>query len=198
MNGDIKSRIPFRLDRLPWSRWHVMVVIALGFTWILDGLEVTLVGVIGSVLISPRTLNFTSSDVGLVATSYLIGAVVGAIFFAQLTDLHGRKRLFMVTLGTYIIGTVLTAFSFNFPSFFLFRFITGLGIGGEYAAINSAIDELIPSNYRGRVDLTINGSWWIGTIVGSMTSLYLLNPKIFPIDLGWRFAFQKKMLRGNC
>ncbi|WP_287950647.1 MFS transporter [Acidiplasma sp.] len=187
--NELKSRIPFRLDRLPFSRWHVLVVIALGFTWILDGLEVTMVGVIGSVLISPKTLDFTSAEVGFVATAYLIGAVIGSVFFAELTDIHGRKKLFMVTLIVYILGTVFTAFSFNFPSFFLFRFITGLGIGGEYAAINSAIDELMPSKYRGRIDLAINGSWWVGTIVGSIGSLYLLNTSIFPINLGWRLSF---------
>ncbi|BCU70113.1 MFS transporter [Stygiolobus caldivivus] len=185
----IHTNIPFRLDRLPWSPWHVLVVISLGITWILDGLEVTIVGVIGDVLESPKTLALSSFEVGFLGTAYLIGAVIGAIFFSYLTDRYGRKKLFMITLATYIGGTVASAFSWNFASIALFRTITGLGIGGEYSAINSAIDELIPARVRGHVDLAINGSWWVGTIVGSILSIYLLNPHIFPIDVGWRLAF---------
>ncbi|BBG23101.1 MFS transporter [Sulfuracidifex tepidarius] len=188
-NGKTKTDIPFRLDRLPWSRWHVLVVVALGITWILDGLEVTIVGVISDVLQKPTTLALSSFEAGFLGTAYLIGAVVGAIVFSYLTDKYGRKRLFMITLGTYIVGTVLSAFSFNFASIAVFRIITGLGIGGEYSAINSAIDELIPARVRGWVDLAINGSWWVGTMVGSALSLYLLNPAFFPIDLGWRLSF---------
>ncbi|ARM74817.1 MFS transporter [Acidianus manzaensis] len=185
----IRTNIPFRLDRLPWSPWHVLVVIALGITWILDGLEVTIVGVISDVLTKPSTLALTDFEAGFLGTAYLIGAVVGAIFFSYLTDKYGRKKLFMITLGTYIAGTLLSAVSFNFISIATFRTITGLGIGGEYSAINSAIDELIPARVRGWVDLAINGSWWIGTIMGSALSLYILNPAIFPINLGWRLAF---------
>lgn len=185
----IRTNIPFRLDRLPWSRWHVLVVIALGITWILDGLEVTIVGVIGDVLTRPNTLNLNDVEVGFLGTAYLIGAVIGAVIFSYLTDKYGRKRLFMVSLGTYIAGTLLSAISWNFASIAIFRAITGLGIGGEYSAINSAIDELIPARVRGWVDLAVNGSWWIGTIAGSALSLYLLNPHKFPIDLGWRLAF---------
>lgn len=185
----IRTNIPFRLDRLPWSPWHVLVVISLGITWILDGLEVTIVGIIGDVLRSPKTLGLSSFEVGFLGTAYLIGAVIGAIIFSYLTDRYGRKRLFMITLGTYVAGTVASAFSWNFISIAIFRTITGLGIGGEYSAINSAIDELIPARVRGWVDLAINGSWWIGTIVGSILSLYILNPAIFPINLGWRLAF---------
>ncbi len=189
MANKVKTDIPFRLDRLPWSKWHVLVVIALGITWILDGLEVTIVGIISDVLQKPQTLNLTTFEASFLGTAYLIGAVVGAVVFSYLTDKYGRKKLFMVTLGTYILGTVLSAFSFNFLSIAIFRTITGLGIGGEYSAINSAIDELIPARVRGWVDLAINGSWWIGTIVGSGLSIYLLNPSIFPIDLGWRLSF---------
>ncbi|WP_232463159.1 MFS transporter [Sulfolobus acidocaldarius] len=185
----IRTKIPYRLDRLPWSRWHILVVIALGITWVLDGLEVTIVGVISSVLTRPQTLNLTEFQASFLGTAYILGAVIGAIVFSYLTDKYGRKKLFMVMLGIYVAGTVLSALSWNFLSIALFRTITGLGIGGEYSAINSAIDELIPARVRGWVDLAINGSWWIGTMVGSALSLYLLNPHEFPIDLGWRLSF---------
>jgi MFS family permease len=184
-----RTDIPARMDRLPWGSWHWRVILALGVTWIIDGLEVTLVGAIGGVLEDRRTLHFSAAEIGGLGTSYLLGAVVGALFFGYLTDRLGRKRLFSITLGVYLIAAFLTAFSWNFWSFAVFRFFTGAGIGGEYAAINSAIDELIPARVRGRVDLAINGSYWIGAAVGSLASLVLLNPRILSIDLGWRLGF---------
>src|SRR5947209_4207066 len=181
--------IPARMDRLPWARWHWLVVISLGITWILDGLEVTIVGAIAGVLGEKSTLHLSGSQIGFAGSAYLIGAVVGALFFSYLTDRLGRKNLFMVTLLVYLGGTVLTAFSWNFWTFIIFRFITGTGIGGEYSAINSAIDELIPARVRGHVDLAINGSWWVGTAVGSALTLLLLDPNIIPHSLGWRLCF---------
>ncbi len=181
--------IPARLDRLPWSRFHWVIVIALGITWILDGLEVTLVGAISGVLQDPETLHFTSPEIGLTASLYLTGAVLGSLFFGYLTDRLGRKKLFFITLGVYLTGTLLTAFSWNLWSFIIFRFMTGSGIGGEYAAINSAIDELMPARVRGWVDLIINGSFWIGAAGGSLASILLLDPNVFPVDIGWRMGF---------
>jgi MFS family permease len=154
----ITTDVPARMDRLPWGRWHWRVVIALGITWIIDGLEVTLVGAIGGVLGHKETLHFTEKQIGLLGTAYLVGAVLGALVFGYLTDKLGRKKLFMVTLGVYLVAAFCTAFSWGFWSFAIFRFFTGAGIGGEYSAINSAIDELIPARVRGRVDLAINGS----------------------------------------
>ncbi|HEV2659576.1 MAG TPA: MFS transporter, partial [Ktedonobacteraceae bacterium] len=180
----VKTDIPTRMDRLPWSRWHWLVVISLGITWILDGLEVTIVGVIGSVLQSPQTLHLSTVEVSSAGTAYLIGAVVGALFFGRMTDRFGRKMLFMVTLGVYLIATIATALSFNFIWFFLCRFLTGAGIGGEYSAINSAIDELIPARVRGHVDLAINGTWWVGTAFGSALTVFLLDPRLIAINLG--------------
>jgi MFS family permease len=177
------------MDRLPWSRWHWLVVAALGTVWILDGLEVTIVGGMGSVLQKPETLKFTSTQVGLQATIYLIGAVLGSLWFGYLTDRLGRKRLFDVTLGVYLIGTFATAFTGNFWTFALCRFVAGAGIGGEYSAINSAIDELIPARVRGRVDLIINGSYWAGAAVGAFGQIFLLNPALLPVNLGWRLSF---------
>ncbi len=185
----VKTDVPTRMDRLPWSRWHWLVVISLGITWILDGLEVTIVGVIGSVLQSPQTLHLTTVEVSSAGTAYLIGAVVGALFFGRMTDRFGRKMLFMVTLGVYLIATIATALSFNFIWFFLCRLLTGAGIGGEYSAINSAIDELIPARVRGHVDLAINGTWWVGTAVGSALTVILLDPRLIAINLGWRLCF---------
>jgi MFS family permease len=184
-----RTDIPRRLDRLPWSRWHWLVVIALGITWVLDGLEVTVVGAIGSVLTERDTLQLTDTQVGAAATAYLIGAVAGALLFGRLTDLWGRKRLFMLTLGLYLLATILTAFSWSFLSFAFFRFLTGAGIGGEYSAINSAIDELIPARVRGWVDLAINGSYWWGTLFGSAITIFLLNPHLLPHSIGWRLCF---------
>jgi MFS family permease len=177
------------MDRLPWSRWHWLVVISLGITWILDGLEVTIVGVIGSVLKDPQTLHLSTIEVSSAGTAYLIGAVVGALFFGRMTDRYGRKMLFMVTLGVYLVATIATALSFNFIWFFLCRFLTGTGIGGEYSAINSAIDELIPARVRGHVDLAINGTWWVGTAFGSVLTVFLLDPRLIAINLGWRLCF---------
>lgn len=185
----VTSDIPGRLDRLPWSRFHWLVVAGLGVTWILDGLEVTIIGAIGSVLEEPATLDLSSVEVGLAGTIYLAGAVIGALTFGELTDRLGRKRLFSVTLGLYLAATVATAFSFDVVSFYAFRFATGLGIGGEYAAINSAIDELIPARVRGWTDLAINGSYWLGAAVGAAATLLFLDPDIFPSDLGWRIPF---------
>jgi MFS family permease len=185
----ISTAIPFRLDRLPWAQWHWMVVIALGITWILDGLEVTIVGAINPTLASSSGLNFTAAQTGLTATAYLVGAVIGALGFGFLADRFGRKRLFLITLAWYLICTTLTAFAWDFWSFATFRALAGMGIGGEYSAINSAIDELIPAQRRGMVDIAINGSWWIGTLIGALVSIPLLDARFFPPSLGWRLAF---------
>ena len=185
----VKTDVPARMDRLPWGSWHWRVVIALGITWIIDGLEVTLVGAIGGVLTHKDTLHLTEAQVGLEGTAYLIGAVLGALFFGYLTDKLGRKKLFTVTLGVYLVGAFATGFAWDFWSFAVFRFFTGAGIGGEYSAINSAIDELIPARVRGRVDLAINGSYWIGAAAGSLSTLVLLDTRFFPVDLGWRVGF---------
>jgi len=185
----IESNIPARLDRLPWSRWHWLVVIALGITWVLDGLEVTLAGAVGGVLERPDTLGLSDAQVGASATFYLLGAVTGALFFGYATDRLGRKRLFTITLLVYLTATALTALSWNFASYAFFRALTGAGIGGEYSAINSAIDELIPARVRGRVDLIINGSFWIGAAIGAAATIGLLDSGIVPINIGWRLAF---------
>jgi MFS family permease len=181
--------IPQRLDALPWSHWHWRVVVALGITWILDGLEVTLVGAIGPVLQRPDTLALSAGQIGASASAYIGGAVLGALWFGRLADRLGRKRLFLVTLVVYLVATLATAFSWSFESFLAFRFLTGVGIGGEYAAINSAIDELIPARVRGRVSLTINGSFWIGAALGALVALVLLDPRVLGPRLGWRAAF---------
>jgi MFS family permease len=186
---ETKSDIPARLDRLPWSRWHWRVVIALGVAWVLDGLEVTIVGSIGSVLERGDTLGLTASDVGWSGSLYVAGAVLGALVFGRLADRLGRKRLFMLTLAVYMAATVATAFSTGFTWFAICRFLTGVGIGGEYAAINSAIDELIPARVRGRVSLAINGSFWIGAALGALISLALLDPRVLGPQLGWRAGF---------
>lgn len=191
-----RTNIPARLDRLPWSRWHWLVVTALGITWVLDGLEVTIKGAVSGVLLDHRTLGLTGAQVGLVATGYLTGAVLGALFFGYLTDRLGRKKLFTVTLMVYLTATALTAFSWSFESMFFFRFLTGAGIGGEYAAINSAIDELIPARVRGRTDIIINSTFWMGTILGSSATLFFLDQNLFPINLGWRLAFFSGALLG--
>jgi MFS family permease len=189
-NGEtIESYVPARLDRMPWSSWHWLIVVSLGATWILDGLEVTLAGAVGGILTRRETLGLTDTQVGASATCYLGGAVLGALLFGYGTDRFGRKKLFFITVAVYLIGTALSAFSWNFWSYALFRAVTGAGIGGEYAAINSAIDELIPARVRGRVDLIINGSYWIGAAIGAGATLVLLNPRYFPTWLGWRCAF---------
>jgi MFS family permease len=185
----LTTDLPARLDRLPWSGWHWRVVMALGITWVLDGLEVTIVGTLAPRLTERAGLSLTAVQASSIGSFYIAGAVIGAVGFGWLTDKLGRKKLFLVTLSWYTIFTVLSAFAWNYPSFALFRFLTGLGIGGEYAAINSAIDELIPARRRGWTDLSINSSWWIGTMIGSALSLLLLDPRIVPAPLGWRLAF---------
>ena len=188
--GQITTDIPARMDRLPWARWHWIIVIGLGTVWILDGLEVTIVGSMSDALKSPTDgLGLTSSDIGLAGAIYVAGACLGALFFGQLTDRFGRKKLFMITLGVYLVGTVLTAFSMNPTWYFACRFVTGAGIGGEYAAINSAIDELIPAKYRGRVDISINGSFWVGAAAGALLTIPLLDPTVISPAWGWRLAF---------
>jgi MFS family permease len=182
--------VPGRLDRLPWSRWHWMVLIGLGTVWILDGLEVTIVGAVGSTITKAHSgISITTAQVGDAAGTYIAGACVGALLFGHLTDRLGRKRLFLVTLGVYLAATILTATSQDAWMFFAFRFLTGMGIGGEYAAINSAIDELIPARVRGTVDLLVNGSYWLGTAAGAAATLVLLDPKVVALDLGWRLCF---------
>ncbi|HEY7950216.1 MAG TPA: MFS transporter [Solirubrobacterales bacterium] len=188
--GTIETRIPSRLDRLPWSRFHWMVVIGLGTVWILDGLEVTIVGSIASRLTEEGSgISLDASQIGTAAAFYVAGACLGALFFGQLTDRFGRKKLFLVTLAVYITATVATAFSFSAWYFYAARFFTGAGIGGEYAAINSAIDELIPARVRGRVDLIINGSYWVGAAGGALAAVVLLDTALFAADFGWRLAF---------
>ena len=192
----VETTIPYRLDRLAWSRWHWFVVIALGVTWILDGLEVTLAGAISGVLQKPEALSLTDAEVGMSATFYLAGNVFGALVFGFLTDRFGRKKLFSLTLLVYLLGTALSASSWNFVSYALFRFLTGSGIGGEYAAINSAIDELIPARIRGRVDITINATYWIGAALGAGGTYLLLNPIVIPTSIGWRAVFVLGALLG--
>jgi MFS family permease len=194
----VTTEVPARLDRLPWSRWHWMIVVGLGTVWILDGLEVTLVGNMAPRLSeSGSGLPITAAQVtGLAAALYVAGACSGALFFGWLTDRFGRKKLFMITLAVYLAATALTAVSFSVWWFFVFRFLTGFGIGGEYAAINSAIDELIPSHYRGRVDLIINGSFWLGAMAGSLLSLVTLDTDVFAKDVGWRVSFALGVLFG--
>ncbi len=183
----VETDIPARLDRLPWTRFHWLLVIALGVTWVLDGLEGTVVAAITPVLQHPNTLDLRSTQLGLAASLYIVGLIAGALFFGHLTDRLGRKKLFTVTLSIYLLGALLTACSWNFVSFLAFRFLTGLAIGGEYSAINSAIDELIPARLRGRVDLAINSTFWLGAIVGAGMTLLLLN--VVPEAIGWRLAF---------
>ncbi len=188
--GRITTDIPARMDRLPWARWHWLVVVGLGTVWILDGLEVTIVGSMSEALKPASTgLGMSSYQIGVAGAVYVAGACIGALFFGQLTDRFGRKKLFLITLGVYTVATVLTAFSMNPMWYFVARFFTGAGIGGEYAAINSAIDELIPAKFRGRVDVAINGSFWVGAVVGSLLTIPLLDPNIVNPALGWRLAF---------
>lgn len=185
----VETDIPARLDALLWSGFHTRVVVALGITWILDGLEVTLAGALsGAVKESPQ-LRFSNFDVGLANSAYLCGAVLGALGFGWLTDRIGRKKLFFITLALYLSATAATAFSWNVASYALFRFLTGAGIGGEYTAINSTIQELVPARYRGWTDLIINGSFWIGAAIGASSSIVLLDPALFGPDIGWRLAY---------
>lgn len=173
-------------------------MIGLGITWVLDGLEVTLMGAISAVLQRPDVLHFSAAQIGAISSAYLVGAVLGSLVFGHLTDRHGRRKFFFISLGIYLLGVGLTAFSWNLWSFALFRFITGAGIGGEYSAVNSAIDELIPARFRGRVDLMINGSFWLGAAVGAASTIVLLNPRILPVDLGWRLGFGAGAILGTC
>jgi len=185
----ISTDIPWRLDRLPWSRFHTLVVVALGITWILDGLEVTLAGSVSGALKASPALAFTDMQVGISASAYVLGAVSGSLVFGWLADRLGRKKLFTITLLVYLAATAATAFSNNFAFFLLCRFFTGAGIGGEYSAINSAIQELIPARYRGHTDLVINGSFWLGAALGALGAIVLLQPGLLPPDMGWRVAF---------
>ena len=188
--GRITTDIPARMDRMPWARWHWLIVLGLGGVWILDGLEVTIVGSMSDALKPEGTgLGLSSYDIGVAGAVYVAGACIGALFFGQLTDRFGRKKLFMITLGVYTVATVLTAFSMNPMWYFACRFLTGAGIGGEYAAINSAIDELIPAKYRGRVDIAINGSFWVGAAGGALLTIPLLDPTVVDEAVGWRLAF---------
>src|SRR5512132_3340037 len=188
-DGVIETSIPARLDALRWGGFHTLVVAALGITWILDGLEVTLAGSLAGALKASPVLHFSNADVGLAGSAYLAGAVLGALFFGWLTDRLGRKTLFFVTLTVYLLATAATAFSWNLWSFLVFRFITGAGIGGEYAAINSTIQELIPARVRGWTDLVINGSFWIGAALGALAAIVLLDPAVIDPEHGWRAAF---------
>jgi MFS family permease len=185
----IETDIPARLDALPWGRFHTLVVIALGVTWILDGLEVTLAGSLSGALKQSTALSLTNTEVGLAGSAYLIGAVFGALYFGWLTDRLGRRKLFFITVSLYLVATGATAFSWNFESFALLRLLTGAGIGGEYTAINSAIQELIPARMRGMTDLVINGSFWIGAAIGAAGSIILLDPSVIDPAIGWRLAF---------
>jgi MFS family permease len=187
--GVFTTNIPARLDRLAWSRFHWLVVMALGVTWILDGLEVTLVGSLAPAIASPQALNLSDTQIGLTGSAYIAGAVLGSLVFGRLTDTFGRKKLFTITVVVYLLGTIATGFSWNFWSFMVFRFITGAGIGGEYGAVNSAIQELIPARRRGVVDLIINGSFWVGAALGALGSLVVLNPAVLYPKAGWRAAF---------
>lgn len=185
----IETRVPARLDALEWGRFHTLVIAALGITWILDGLEVTFAGLISGALKADHSLHFSDTDVGLANSFYLAGAVIGALGFGWATDRLGRRVLFFVTLGLYLVATAATAFSWNLWSFCLFRFLTGAGIGGEYSAVNSTIQEFIPARFRGRTDLAINGSFWIGGAIGAAASLVFLDPAVIPAQYGWRAVF---------
>ncbi len=185
----IETDIPARLDALRWSGFHTRVVIALGVTWILDGLEVTLAGTLSGALKDSATLRFSNFDVGVANSAYLAGAVLGALGFGWLTDRLGRKKLFFITLSLYLMATAATALSWDVWSYAFFRFLTGAGIGGEYTAINSTIQELVPARYRGWTDLIINGSFWIGAAIGAVSAIVLLDPQVVGADLGWRLAY---------
>jgi MFS family permease len=188
-SGIVTTNVPARLDRLPWGRFHWLVIVALGVTWILDGLEVTLAGSLAGALRESPTLHFSATDVGFASSAYVAGAVAGAVFFGWLTDRLGRKRLFGVTLLLYLLAAAGTAFTWNLPGYALMRFLTGAGIGGEFSAINSAIQELIPPRFRGRTDLAVNGSYWMGAAAGGAATLALLDPHLINPEYGWRLAY---------
>jgi MFS family permease len=187
-NQTIRTLIPARIDRLPWSRFHTRMVVALGVAWVLDGMEIAIAGAVGNVLRERETLGLTSVQVGFAASVYLIGEVVGALVFGRLSDRFGRRKLFIITLGLYLVANGITAFSFSYWWLLLFRFFAGMGIGGEYAAIHSAIDELIPARYRGRIDLAVSGTYWLGAMIGTASTYVLLNPDLLPVNLGWRLG----------
>jgi MFS family permease len=189
IDGSFETLIPARLDRLRWARFHWLLVIGLGITWVLDGLEITMMGAVSAVLQRPDVLGFTAAEVGFISSCYLAGAVLGSLVFGYLTDRFGRRLFFFLSLSLYLAGVGLTAISWNLASFAAFRFLTGAGIGGEYAAVNSAIDELIPARLRGRIDLMVNGSFWLGAAAGSASTVLMLDPQIFAPNLGWRLAF---------
>lgn len=195
--GLIRTQIPSRLDRLPWSRFHWHVIAGLGTAWILDGIEVTIVGAVAPRMTEAGSgISIGPAGIGTAASTYIAGACLGALFFGHLTDRFGRKRLFMLTLSLYLVATAATAFAFSPWYFFVFRFLTGAGIGGEYAAVNSAVDELIPARARGRIDLAINGSFWFGAILGSAVALFFLDRALFPAGIGWRCCFGIGVLIG--
>jgi MFS family permease len=183
--GAVRSLIPVRMDRLPWARFHWLVVFGLGTAWILDGLEIQLVASAGY----QHTLHMSSTQVGFTGTIYLIGQVVGALFFGRLTDRWGRKRLFVITLAIYLVGSGVAGLAWSTWWLWAWRFVAGLGIGGEYTAINSAIDELIPAKYRGRVDIAINGTYWFGAMIGAFANIFLLNHDLVAENWGWRIGF---------
>jgi MFS family permease len=185
----VRSLVPARIDRLSWSPFHTRMVIALGIAWVLDGLEITVASAVGPILQRADTLHLDSYQVGLTATVYLIGQVTGSLVFGDLSDRLGRRRLFLVTLGLYLAASGLTALSWDFWILLVLRFVAGLGIGGEYAAINSAIDEMIPARYRGRTDLAVNGTYWLGSIIGTLGTYVLLDPDLLASDVGWRIGF---------
>lgn len=187
--GEFETDVPPRLDRLPWAKFHWRVVVALGITWVLDGLQVTLVGSLAGAIHDSPSLRMTETQIGLSASAYLVGAVVGAIGFGWLADRIGRQKLFFITLGIYMLASIATGFSWDFWSFSLFRMLTGAGIGGEYAAVNSAIQELIPARKRGTTDLAVNGTFWGGAALGSIVALVVLNPDVVDPEIGWRAAF---------
>lgn len=185
----VETSIPARLDRLAWGRFHWLVVVALGVTWILDGLEVTLVGSLSGAIAKSPDMQLSSAAVGGLGSSYVAGAVLGALLFGWLTDRLGRKRLFVVTLIVYLAGTIASGLAWNYAALLAFRFVTGMGIGGEYAAINATIQELVPARFRGFTDLVINGSYWIGAALGAAGALAALDPQLVPPAYGWRLAF---------
>src|ERR687890_2521156 len=188
-SGVVRSLVPARMDRLPWTRFHKMVVVGLGVSWILDGLEIQIVSSVGTVLQERETLSLSTGDVGLMGSVYLLGQVVGALYFGRVTDRVGRRKIFMLTLALYLLASGIAGLSFSLWFLLIFRFLAGMVIGGAHAALNSAIDELIPSRYRGRVDIVVNGTYWVGALIGSLGALVLLNPDFIPIFWGWRICF---------